>query len=231
MLEDPFQESEDSFIVASETAIPPPESSSQPVAAPQQQYDQEQEQLLQQQQQKQQRQPLSTVPQPEPKQQKPKKSKETAHQTNAPPMPAEKEKVLEKTPEEKEQERRQQARDVEANLDQIRFSTTYHDDVYAYRHVKLPKAISRWLPHYKPLKESEWRALGVQQSSSWEHYMVHAPEPHILLFREPIEKYKARMREREKREQELAAAAAAAAEQASEDLPEPSRPSKRQKAE
>lgn len=128
MLEDPFQESEDSFIVTSETANPP--ESSQPVAAPQQEYDQEQEQeqqqLLQQQQQKQQRQPLSTVPQPEPKQQKPKKSNETRHQTNAPPMPAEKEKVPEKTPEEKEQERRQQARDVEANMDQIRFSTTYH---------------------------------------------------------------------------------------------------------
>lgn len=41
------------------------------------------------------------------------------------------------------------------------------------RHVKLPKAISRWLPHYKPMKEEEWRSLGVQQSSNWEHYMVH----------------------------------------------------------
>ncbi|KAI7877718.1 CKS-domain-containing protein, partial [Lichtheimia hyalospora FSU 10163] len=222
MLEDPFQESEDSFIGAPESVVSA--EPSQPVATTHQ-YEQEQQQLLQEQQQKQQRQPLSTVPQPEPEQQKPKKSKETRHQSNAPPMPPEKEKVPEKTPEEIEQERRQQARDVEANRDQIKFSTTYHDDVYAYRHVKLPKAISRWLPHYKPMKESEWRSLGVQQSKTWEHYMVHAPEPHILLFREPIDTYKARMREREKREQELAAA-----EQASEDLPEPSRPSKRQKA-
>ncbi|KAI9314855.1 cyclin-dependent kinases regulatory subunit, partial [Dichotomocladium elegans] len=52
------------------------------------------------------------------------------------------------------------------------------------RHVKLPKLISRWLPHFSLLSEPEWRALGVEQSSNWEHYMIHAPEPHILLFRQ-----------------------------------------------
>ena len=25
--------------------------------------------------------------------------------------------------------------------------------------------------------------MGVQQSRGWEHYAVHKPEPHILLFR------------------------------------------------
>lgn len=33
------------------------------------------------------------------------------------------------------------------------------------------------------MPEVEWRALGVQQSPGWFHFMVHEPEPHILLFR------------------------------------------------
>ncbi|KAI7849380.1 cyclin-dependent kinases regulatory subunit, partial [Circinella umbellata] len=55
--------------------------------------------------------------------------------------------------------------------------------VWKKRHVKLPKNISRWLPHYGLLKQKEWEYLGVEQEAQWEHYMVHAPEPHILLFR------------------------------------------------
>lgn len=33
------------------------------------------------------------------------------------------------------------------------------------------------------MTETEWRNLGVQQSPGWVHYMMHAPEPHVLLFR------------------------------------------------
>jgi len=33
------------------------------------------------------------------------------------------------------------------------------------------------------LSEYEWRALGIVMSPGWEHYMLHEPEPHILLFR------------------------------------------------
>lgn len=36
------------------------------------------------------------------------------------------------------------------------------------------------------MTETEWRNLGVQQSPGWEHYMLHAPEPHVLLFRRPL---------------------------------------------
>nr|CAH7738759.1 unnamed protein product [Callosobruchus chinensis] len=36
------------------------------------------------------------------------------------------------------------------------------------------------------MTESEWRNLGVQQSPGWVHYMLHTPEPHVLLFRRPI---------------------------------------------
>ena len=35
----------------------------------------------------------------------------------------------------------------------------------------------------KLLWEDEWRGLGITQSLGWEHYEVHEPEPHILLFK------------------------------------------------
>lgn len=34
--------------------------------------------------------------------------------------------------------------------------------------------------------QSEWRAMGVQQSRGWVHYAIHKPEPHIMLFRRPL---------------------------------------------
>jgi hypothetical protein len=36
------------------------------------------------------------------------------------------------------------------------------------------------------LTEQEWRSLGAQQSLGWQHYEIHLPEPHILLFRRPL---------------------------------------------
>ena len=42
------------------------------------------------------------------------------------------------------------------------------------------------LPKGKLLADAEWRAYGVQQSRGWEHYAVHKPEPHILLFRRQL---------------------------------------------
>ncbi|KAA3458586.1 cyclin-dependent kinases regulatory subunit 1-like [Gossypium australe] len=33
---------------------------------------------------------------------------------------------------------------------------------------------------------NEWRAIGVQQSRGWVHYAIHRPEPHIMLFRRPL---------------------------------------------
>ena len=41
------------------------------------------------------------------------------------------------------------------------------------------------MPKKHLMTETEWRNLGVQQSPGWVHYMVHAPEPHVLLFRRP----------------------------------------------
>ena len=36
------------------------------------------------------------------------------------------------------------------------------------------------------LVQNEWRAIGVQQSRGWVHYAIHRPEPHIMLFRRPL---------------------------------------------
>ena len=35
--------------------------------------------------------------------------------------------------------------------------------------------------------QHEWRALGVQQSGGWVHYAIHPPEPHVLLFKRPLQ--------------------------------------------
>ncbi|EWM20433.1 cyclin-dependent kinases regulatory subunit [Nannochloropsis gaditana] len=68
----------------------------------------------------------------------------------------------------------------------IEYSEKYMDDNHEYRHVILPKEIARSLPKQRLLTESEWRGIGVQQSRGWQHYAIHRPEPHILLFRRPL---------------------------------------------
>jgi cyclin-dependent kinase regulatory subunit CKS1 len=54
------------------------------------------------------------------------------------------------------------------------------------RHVILPKDIAKTLPKSRLLTEVEWRGIGVQQSRGWQHYALHRPEPHVLLFRRPL---------------------------------------------
>ncbi|XP_052060377.1 cyclin-dependent kinases regulatory subunit 1-like [Mytilus californianus] len=71
-------------------------------------------------------------------------------------------------------------------VDQISYSEKYFDDKYEYRHVILPPDIAKKVPKNHLMTESEWRNLGVQQSPGWIHYMVHSPEPHVLLFRRPL---------------------------------------------
>jgi len=92
-------------------------------------------------------------------------------------------------------------------IDSIIYSPRYSDDVYEYRHVILPKQLLKLIPSqlFEPndsgllriLADEEWRAIGIVQSYGWEHYEVHAPEPHVLLFRrlkEPAEKANGRMK-------------------------------------
>ncbi|XP_028672226.1 cyclin-dependent kinases regulatory subunit 2 [Erpetoichthys calabaricus] len=71
---------------------------------------------------------------------------------------------------------------------EIYYSDKYTDDEYEYRHVFLPKPLAKLVPKTHLMSEEEWRSLGVQQSQGWIHYMIHKPEPHVLLFRRPITK-------------------------------------------
>ncbi|KAL1744366.1 regulatory subunit of cyclin-dependent kinase [Schizophyllum fasciatum] len=82
---------------------------------------------------------------------------------------------------------------LEEYIERIHYSDRYSDDVYEYRHVILPKQLLKMIPKsfFSPddsgvlrlLSEQEWRGIGITQSLGWEHYEVHAPEPHVLLFR------------------------------------------------
>ena len=65
----------------------------------------------------------------------------------------------------------------------ILYSDKYYDNEFEYRHVILPKDLSKLVPRHRLMDENEWRQLGVQQSVGWKHYMIHKPEPHILLFK------------------------------------------------
>ena len=67
----------------------------------------------------------------------------------------------------------------------ITYSDKYEDDTFEYRHVVLPKDIAKMVPNHL-MTEDEWRRLGVQQSPGWIHFMMHDPEPHILIFRRPL---------------------------------------------
>ncbi|KKA19263.1 Uncharacterized protein T310_6777 [Rasamsonia emersonii CBS 393.64] len=84
---------------------------------------------------------------------------------------------------------------LEEFIDSIHYSARYSDDEYEYRHVQLPKNMLKKIPAdyfdsskgtLKLLWEEEWRGLGITQSLGWEHYEVHEPEPHILLFKYEI---------------------------------------------
>ena len=50
----------------------------------------------------------------------------------------------------------------------------------------MPRECAKLVPKNHLMSEAEWRSIGVQQSQGWIHYMIHKPEPHILLFRRPI---------------------------------------------
>ncbi|CAO3631449.1 unnamed protein product [Cunninghamella echinulata] len=108
--------------------------------------------------------------------------------------------------------------DVKLYKDKISSSYIYADDKYQYRHIILPKEIAVYLPDSMCLlKESEYRQLGVEISAGWEHYMIHAPEPNILLLRRTHELSKKIEEERAKKLKEKAAKEKAAKEKAAKE--------------
>jgi len=73
----------------------------------------------------------------------------------------------------------------------IRYSDVYQDSKYEYRHIVVPLEMVKLLDSIcggsrRLLEQREW-SLVLKQDSSWEHYAMHRPEPHVLLFRRPIE--------------------------------------------
>ncbi|KAK9893899.1 cyclin-dependent kinase regulatory subunit CKS1 [Cystobasidium minutum MCA 4210] len=81
----------------------------------------------------------------------------------------------------------QRERDIEKYADSVFYSARYSDDTHEYRHVILPKQLAQYLPKGVTATEEEWRSLGIRQSPGWVHYAIHKPEPHIMLFRRPLE--------------------------------------------
>ncbi|KAJ7518882.1 hypothetical protein O6H91_20G013400 [Diphasiastrum complanatum] len=55
-----------------------------------------------------------------------------------------------------------------------------------FKHVVLPPDVAKLLPKNRLLSESKWWGIGVQQSRGGVHYAIHRPEPHIMLFRQPL---------------------------------------------
>jgi len=61
---------------------------------------------------------------------------------------------------------------------------------YEYRHVVIPLEMVKMLQslcggEQRLLKQNEWSQFLIQDDS-WEHYSIHRPEPHVLLFRRPL---------------------------------------------
>ncbi|XP_064651346.1 cyclin-dependent kinases regulatory subunit-like [Lineus longissimus] len=73
-------------------------------------------------------------------------------------------------------------------MSEIQYSEKYFDELYEYRHVIVPKDIAKQVPKNHLMTETEWRNIGLRQSPGWMHYLVHAPEPHVLLFRRLLPK-------------------------------------------
>ncbi|KAF9023242.1 hypothetical protein CPC16_001056 [Podila verticillata] len=114
-----------------------------------------------------------------------------------------------------ERKRRQYLRQC---ADDISYGSTYEDAAYEYRNVILPKAMFQWLPrHYFVNLETAGYTLkllsGLQMSPGWEHYMQHAPEPHIMPFRRDLETSR-----RVRLEQKMAAAASGKGKKEEEDV-------------
>ncbi|KAL0224762.1 hypothetical protein RCL1_002674 [Eukaryota sp. TZLM3-RCL] len=75
-----------------------------------------------------------------------------------------------------------------ADVDTVvaRYLNKHYDSNYEYRNVVLTREAANKVPRDRVMTEAEWRRLGVRQSRGWEHFAIHKPEPHILLFRRPL---------------------------------------------
>jgi len=68
----------------------------------------------------------------------------------------------------------------------VSYSEKYYDDLYEYRLVTIPNRLRNLIIPGKLLLEKEVEILGVKQSPGWEHFEIFSKEPHILIFRRPL---------------------------------------------
>lgn len=71
---------------------------------------------------------------------------------------------------------------------EIRYSDRYIAGDFEYTSVILPKSFLPKVQGRKVLSNSEIRDFGVQISTNWVNYVVHEPEPHVILLRRPTNK-------------------------------------------
>jgi len=76
--------------------------------------------------------------------------------------------------------------DVNAWKQETFYSDKYDDDVFEFRRVTVPRAMTMHFPRTgRTMTDPEWRRLGIVMSRGWEHYDIHSPEMNVLLFRRP----------------------------------------------
>ena len=68
----------------------------------------------------------------------------------------------------------------------IKYGEIFKDEHFEYRQVELPKSYAYKISSKRLLHEDEWRAFHIRQSHGWTHFMTHPPEPHVLIFRRPL---------------------------------------------
>lgn len=71
---------------------------------------------------------------------------------------------------------------------EIRYSDRYTAGEFEYTSVILPKSLLPKVQGRKILSYNEIRDLGVVISQNWVNYVVHEPEPHVILLRRPYKK-------------------------------------------
>ena len=77
---------------------------------------------------------------------------------------------------------RQSLSGFEESNPNVKFSDKYRDEEYEYTNVEIPEEAGVLLPK-RLLSEEEWRRLGINLGSDWEHYAIYPPKPHVLFFR------------------------------------------------
>lgn len=70
------------------------------------------------------------------------------------------------------------------------YSERYYTTTHEYRHVMCKRESTAHVIKGRRLKEVEWRAMGIQMSRGWEHYLSFEPVDAgctvMLAFRRPI---------------------------------------------